>query len=513
MTRRLAASASVVAASQTTDPQPLTPRQIMFPAWRLKIREARLALDGGRWDEAGELLQRESLQGFLPAKELSSLLATQLLQRAQQRFGRGESSAGWKDLQQAGRLGGDEERIAELREEQAQQGLEQVRHLLQCGELNLAQDQITRLEQRTLGNAQRRVWKLITRLFLQAREQAEQGKPTAAVAQLQRAGKLLPDPKDSLAGQIAHRQKQLQRDAIEIKRLAATLHEALSNQAWTEVLTAANALLELAPEHRPARQARRQAWQEVGMNVTQPYHGHKPAAVARRRSNWLAKDQLRAGSTFGPNRSAQVDTVTSNSKPGKRVIAWIDEVGAFLVCLGDQLVLGQPTTSSDSGTSGAEIPILADLSRRHATIDREGESYVLTPIHPVYLDGVKLAGPTVLRNDAVVQLGEAVQMRFRRPHALSATAVLTIESHHKTEPAVDSIVLMSETCILGPQAHSHIQCRGWSDEIVLFRRGDQLSCRSQMPLEIDGEPCGGQAELGRNCRLEADQIALSIEQL
>ena len=63
-----------------------------------------------------------------------------------------------------------------------------------------------------------------------------------------------------------------------------------------------------------------------------------------------------------------------------------------------------------------------------------------------------------------------------------------LESHHKTEPAVDAIVLMSESCILGPKSQSHICCRNWDDDFVLFRRGDDLQFRTSASVEVDGEP-------------------------
>ena len=58
---------------------------------------------------------------------------------------------------------------------------------------------------------------------------------------------------------------------------------------------------------------------------------------------------------------------------------------------------------------------------------------------------------------------------------------------------VDAVVLMSESCILGPQSHSHVRCREWTADLVLFRRGDELMCRTQSPVEIDGQTCVGQA--------------------
>jgi len=178
------------------------------------------------------------------------------------------------------------------------------------------------------------------------------------------------------------------------------------------------------------------------------------------------------------------------------------------------VVLGRSSGSNKNNPSeSADVAILGDLSRRHASIRRDGESYVLQPIHSVSVDGTPLTGPTLLRSGAIVQLGETVRLRFRRPHALSATAVLTLESHHKTEPAVDGIVLMSESCILGPQSHSHIQCRGWNDPLVLIRRGEKLLCRANLPLEIDGVPSDASEATVGNCRIESKDFALTLEQV
>jgi len=199
-------------------------------------------------------------------------------------------------------------------------------------------------------------------------------------------------------------------------------------------------------------------------------------------------------------------------KTSRRMLAWIDDVGGYLICFGDEVLLGQP--ASASSTSGrAEIPILADLSRRHASIRREGESYVLTPIHRVRIAGQQLAGATLLADSTLIELGEAVRLRFRKPHALSATAVLTIESHHKTDPAVDNILLMSESCVFGAGRHSHIQCRRWTSEFVLFRRGEELHFRTSAGVHLNGAPASSAGVVAGNCRVECDDFAMSFEEI
>ena len=50
----------------------------MFPTWRIRLREARMAWRSGRYDEASALLMADSLREFLPAKQLAKDVATKV---------------------------------------------------------------------------------------------------------------------------------------------------------------------------------------------------------------------------------------------------------------------------------------------------------------------------------------------------------------------------------------------------------------------------------------------------
>jgi tetratricopeptide (TPR) repeat protein len=475
----------------------------MFPAWRMKIRAAQVALQEGRCDEASALLSRESVRGFLPAKRLSFEVASRLVDRAGRKLAAGDSAAGWHDIQQALRLGGSEELVNQFREEQARLGIEQTRRFLERGETALAERQIAKLEQRRLGGDERRRWKLVIHLISQGKSYAYAGEFSTASEMLERATRLLPSPNDPLAMEIASRQQQLHQTGEKMRPMAAQLHTLVSTEQWGEVLTQADALLELAPEFQPAIEARRKAWQAVGMKS--PARQRSPLAnlsPAKRRPHHPF------ASTIAWRKTGTDDTMTTEENRGKRLIAWIDEVGGYLICLGNEVVIGQPTPAND-----IDIPIRADLSRRHAAIRREGENYILYPIHEARVDGHRVVGPTILRDNSLVELGDSLKLRFTKPHSLSATAVLRIESKHRTEPAVDAIVLMSESCVLGPKMHSHIPCPGWESDLVLFRRGEELQFRSQEMVEINEHPGNTSGTIAANCRLAGEEFALSFEEV
>jgi len=174
--------------------------------------------------------------------------------------------------------------------------------------------------------------------------------------------------------------------------------------------------------------------------------------------------------------------------PADRFMLWVDAVGGFLVCLKDVVTIGQPTAAGNP-----DVPILGDISGRHARIRRDGECYLIEALRPVWIDGRAVRETGYLRDGSRVELGPSVRLMFRCPHPLSATARLDPASSHRTQPPADAVVLMADCCVLGPQVRSHIVCRHWNEEVILFRRENSLYCRTAGVLEIDGktyEHCG-----------------------
>ncbi|MGL4512846.1 MAG: FHA domain-containing protein [Lacipirellulaceae bacterium] len=197
------------------------------------------------------------------------------------------------------------------------------------------------------------------------------------------------------------------------------------------------------------------------------------------------------------------------SRASQRML-WIDGVGGYLLTTSDELLIGQPSAPGEGGKS-PDLAVLADLSRRHATLRRETGAYVLTPHAPVWIDGRVADGPTVVQHGAELRLGSKVRVRFARPHALSATAILVVESGHRTAPAADAVILMAESCVLGPKPHSHIHCRGWQGEAILFRGADGLLCRAPGELYVAGKPVSGPVVARPGERIEGDEFSMVIE--
>jgi hypothetical protein len=185
---------------------------------------------------------------------------------------------------------------------------------------------------------------------------------------------------------------------------------------------------------------------------------------------------------------------------------WIDAVGGYWLCLGDQVTFGRP---DPQGT--ADVAILADLGARHARVRRDGEDYMVEALRDVRLNDRPVGGAGRLGDGSQMMLGQSVRMLFRRPHPLSATARLEFISPHRTQPSSDAVLLMADACVLGPDARSHVVCRGWPCEVVLCRRGTELFCRAKGQLKIDGLVREGSAPIAAGSRVEGEGFSFNLE--
>jgi len=196
------------------------------------------------------------------------------------------------------------------------------------------------------------------------------------------------------------------------------------------------------------------------------------------------------------------------NKQSDKFMLWVDAVGGFLVCLADKVTLGQPVAC---GT--VDVPILGDISGRHARIQRDGEGYLIEAIRRVRVDGLEVEKIASLCSGTKIVLGDGVRLVFRRPHALSATGRLDFDSHHHTQPSADAVLLMADSCVLGPKPSCHVVCRDWSQEVILYRQDEQLCCRTAGALEIDGIRHRGRGPITANSRIEGEGFSLSLEEI
>jgi hypothetical protein len=472
----------------------------MFQAWRVQLRQVDEALRAGQLDEAQRLLCHNGLRSYLPGKRLSLEVADSLAHRACQHAVRGETSAGWRDLAAATELAGERECLADARTRLIERTLAEAVRYIEADDPVAALDAIDRLKGRRVEHPEIRILAETARHLQATQKFLRRGEFSLAEEELTRASQLRPDLK-AFESRIAAVRLKME----EHRKWTSDLKQALASEDWPGVVAITDRLLQLAPDNPTVRAIRERAWSKLARAL------RPTLAPASRRVDPGGADPWASGIIRHEDHtvSPQVPSHFSEQRGDSgRFLLWIDAVGGFLVCLGDEIVLGQPVAGGP-----ADVPILADISRRHAVVRREAENYVLSPAAKTKIDGMPITHDTPLVDGATIELGEGVKLRFRRPNALSGTARLEFVSHHRTKPHVDAVLLMTAACILGPKRNCHVVCPDWAGDVVIYRDGDQLFCRSDRSLVVDGIPQHGRAPVQMHSQITGEDFSLQLEPL
>jgi hypothetical protein len=261
---------------------------------------------------------------------------------------------------------------------------------------------------------------------------------------------------------------------------------------WSEVVAVAQQLQSLQEDAGPAD------FEISESPAVLPLRPHRRTKTANWLQNWWSL-------AFPADNHNHGKAVTSASN-ANRFLLWVDAVGGYLVCTGDEVVLGQPVPGAQ-----VDVPIRGDLSRRHAVIRRDREGYVLEAMRDVTINGKPIERTTPLGDGDQLAMGDSVRLRFRKPHPLSNTARLEFLSYHRTQPATDGVLLMAESCVLGPGAASHVVCPDWPQDVVLYRQGVTTGCRAARPFRIDEVEQRQRGILGERSRVSGDGFSFSVE--
>jgi hypothetical protein len=479
-------------------------KSTMLGQWRITLKQAEEAARLGRFDEALALASRAEVADHLQAVQLRGKLALELIARAGRRGESDDLDGAIADLRVAETLGAPPDALAAARLSLADRVAVEVRLDLDAGEPGRVVERVEELARHKIGGPALR----------RTREVAD-------------AWRLA-------AGTMAQKALEAARRELEAKQKAAAprveaLYAALAQGRWAETLAAAEALLELVPEHPSARQARTRAWQQIagiapatatipgrgartvpagfnlGFDLAAPAAPVAPVPTGEPAAAIRYLDPPRAGAPVAPPARALAQA--GSPGPRGRFLLWVDTVGGYLVCLDNEIILGRAGPDSP-----ADVPLLGDLSRHHATIVRDGDAYLVRAVKPTFVNGRQVESAPLKQGD-VIRLGSTVELEFRQPSAVSATARLDVVSRHRLPLAVDGVILMGETCIVGSGRQAHIPAPGLPHPVVLYRQGGNLACRASGAFEVDGHPCASRAPITLQSSVLGAGFSFSLEPL
>jgi hypothetical protein len=184
---------------------------------------------------------------------------------------------------------------------------------------------------------------------------------------------------------------------------------------------------------------------------------------------------------------------------------WIDGVGGFLVCLNNRITLGQAVPEG-----AVDVPLLADVSRLHATVTRDSEAYLLHALRPTRVNGKRVETALLHHGDSMT-LGGGCRLQFQIPVPISTSARLNLVSGHRLRVAVDAVLLMADTLVLGPGEQVHVSMPDLKEPVVLFRQGPGLGIRSNAAMAINGQSVRQRGLLEMGARVVGEEFSLALE--
>ena len=444
--------------------------RVMLGYGWLTIRQAQEALKNGRLEDAHRLLCQSGARGHKRSWEVLEQVGRGFIDRGLLHLRQDDPEAAWTDLRHAEQLGlADDPATLKLRQTLARLGLARVRVLLEAGEPGLAGEAIVLLRERSVRESDLQMLEEATREWVRARDLADRGEFTLAAQSAERLGRILP----ALAA-VQRFLGELEKRREICATVLVQLHEAAGNGEWRKMMEQADQVLAVAPQQKEALKARARAWKAV-----------EPSTI---------------GMTSAPKAPAAAPPARND-----RFLLWIDGVGGYLVCLNPRVTLGQATPEAP-----VDVPLFADLSRHHATLTRDAEGYILETSRAVQVNG-KPAEKALLRPGDRLTLGGACQLLFHQPVAVSATARLDLASGHRLPLAVDGVILMADTLVLGPGSQVHVPMPDLKQQVVLFRMKDKLGIRCAGKFTIDGQSCQDRGELQIASRVSGEDFAFAVE--
>jgi hypothetical protein len=110
-----------------------------------------------------------------------------------------------------------------------------------------------------------------------------------------------------------------------------------------------------------------------------------------------------------------------------------------------------------------------------------------------------------------VTLGTSCQFQFRQPVPVSASAVLGLVSGHRLRVAVNAIVLMADTIVLGPGPQAHVIMPDLQRPVVLYRHKDGLGLNCPGDISINGSPCKERGLIEPGATVSGEDFSLGLE--
>ena len=445
----------------------------------LRLRQAKDALTAGRPEDAHQLLQPLLNEGQRRAVKLAREVMRAYVAGGEKAIRADDRETAWQKLTAAESLDSGGASTASLRQSLVRLALAECRAALEAGNPLHVIELVERLRGRRAFHPDFDALETAAQEWVLAQEMADRGDFLLAAGTAERVRPRLANV--PLCG-LQRFQESLQTRHEIYRTAAAELSDAVEARDWPRAADTAAKVVAVAPTHREARNAQFRAWDRV-----------QPLTA-------LYTPEAEIVPLLASPAEAKASTAAL-----KRFLLWIDGVGGYLVCLGPRVSFGQAMADAP-----IDIPLLADVSRLHAEISRDGEGYMLESSRGALVNSAPITR-AVLKPADRVTLGNTCQFVFHQPSEISPTARLELVSGHRLQIAVDGVLLMAETLILGPAGQAHIVVPWLCDTIVLYRSKEGIGVRIPGEFRVDAKRELNRAALPLPSVVSSEKLHFAVE--
>ncbi|MCH8852826.1 MAG: hypothetical protein IID41_09280 [Planctomycetes bacterium] len=226
--------------------------------------------------------------------------------------------------------------------------------------------------------------------------------------------------------------------------------------------------------------------------------GLVPKAILERRGRPASARAEARGSVGGDSsdREASPRLDETVAVPGKllgdsllpeRLLILVDGSGSYLLIRNARASIGRAATDDP-----ADIPVVSNLSERHADIARIDDDYFIFANREVNIGGRSVQQKLLQNGDKII-LGRRAKLTFNLPSRKSTSAVLDLGGSGKLPNDVKRVIMFDHLATFGRKTNAHIVVPTASEDLVLYERAGKLWLRHKVsgrgdpgiPIELD----------------------------
>ena len=472
-----------------------------------KQRQAKQLMRQGDLNDACSIVGCKNFANSFGGRRIARQLTGRLVERAGRLSFNGDLAAAWRDLSDALEIAPKECRdpVSKETSKLVERTIDHAQAAILAEQPDTARCSIQLLAERGIEDRRADSITRICELLLQASDWAAVGRTKDAISSLCKARELQPELV-FLNDQI----DQLRTQSGQLVELTNRLRFAINQSAWGGAKSVSEQILEIAPQNQIALDARRRCETKQAHQKKSVFDGNDLATCDTQVDGSLDSTcGGKAKSPATPTDKASVAMVGDSEDETsvmRSFMLWIDGVGGFLVCTNSQVTVGRAIPQC-----GIDIPVQADLRRRHFEIKRVENRYLGSLASSEKSESEETWD--FLADAQHLDLGNGVHLKFMQTHPLGNSARLEFSSRHRTEPWSDAILLMGDALLLGPDRSHHVCCPGWQKNLVIYRKGAEIRLRAEGSLEVNGSKQSGEVVLQDGIRVVGSEFSISCEEV